>query len=102
VYELSHKDEKSLDKCEGFPLLYEKRVTPIKLKVTTSSDNDENETATKRTMDVMAYIDFANTTRDVPRTEYIHRINMGLKDSLQRGIPQSYIDKYIRPFIPAE
>jgi gamma-glutamylcyclotransferase len=104
VYELNPKDEESLDKCEGFPFIYDKRITPIDLKLpaTTSSDNDSNETATKRTMDVMVYIDFANTTRDVPRTEYIHRINMGLKDSLQRGIPQSYIDRYIRPFIPAE
>jgi gamma-glutamylcyclotransferase len=100
VYEIGPQDEESLDGCEGVPLVYEKKVIPIKLKLTTSSGDDE--TATKRIIEAIVYVDFVRTTRDVPRTEYVHRINMGLKDALPRGIPQSYVDKYIRPFIPPE
>jgi gamma-glutamylcyclotransferase len=98
VYDLSPKDEEFLDQCEKVPVMYEKRVMPIKL--TTSSGDDE--TAMEITIDAMVYIDFVRTTRDVPKTEYIHRMNMAIKDALQRGIPQSYIDKYMRPFIPQE
>jgi len=98
LYELSPKDEKALDQCEGVPLMYEKRIIPIQL--ITSSGN--GKTAAKKTIDALVYIDFVNTSRDVPQTEYIHRINMGLKDALQMGISQSYIDKYIRPSIPPE
>jgi hypothetical protein len=100
VYEISPKDEEALDVCEGFPNIYDKRIIPIRLKVTTSPSNDE--TTAKRTIDTMVYIDFTSTNRDVPKTEYIHRINMGVKDALQRDIPKSYIDTYIRPFIPSE
>ena len=95
LYELSPKDEKSLDQCE---LIYEKRIIPIQL--ITSSGN--GKTAAKKTVDALVYIDFVNTSRDVPQTEYIHRMNMGLKDALQMGISQSYIDEYIRPSILPE
>jgi gamma-glutamylcyclotransferase len=37
-----------------------------------------------------------------PRAEYITRINRAVEDARQEGIPHEYIDKYIRPFIPAD
>jgi hypothetical protein len=58
--------------------------------------------ATKKTIQALIYIDIVNTTPDVPKTEYIHRINMAMQDALTEGIPQSYIEKYVRPFIPPE
>lgn len=27
---------------------------------------------------------------------------MGIRDAKKKGIPSSYVDKYLRPFIPAE
>ena len=95
LYELSPKDEKSLDQFEPF---YEKRI--ISIQLITSSGN--GKTAAKKTINALAYIDFVNTSRNVPQPEYIHRMNMGLKDALQMGISQSYIDEYIRPSILPE
>ena len=66
------------------------------------SSPGDGETATKKTINALVYIDFDNTSPGVPRTEYIHRINLAVKDALERGFSQSYIDKYIRPFIPPE
>jgi hypothetical protein len=98
IYKLNSKDEASLDKYEGAPDMYEKRTIPVQLTTSYGSA----DTATEKTIDALVYIDFRRTSRDVPKTEYIHRINMGLQDGLQKGVPQSYIDKYIRPFIPTE
>jgi hypothetical protein len=98
MYELSVKDEELLDGYEGVSLdVYEKRIIPLEL--ITSSSNGE---AANKIVDALVYIDFARTRRDLPKTEYIHRINMGVKDALEKGVPQSYIDTYFRSFIPPE
>jgi gamma-glutamylcyclotransferase len=97
MYEISVKDEEVLDKCEGVPNEYVKRIVPLEL--ITSSSNGETTTGT---LDTLVYIDVDRTKRDRPRTEYIHRMNMAMKDALEKGVPQSYIDTYIRLFIPPE
>ncbi|KAH9067743.1 Butirosin biosynthesis, BtrG-like protein [Lactarius vividus] len=98
IYEINSNDEQSLDMYEGVPDSYEKKIIPLEL-ITRSGDGETEE---KRTIDALVYVDVARTSRDVPKKEYIHRINMGIKDALQKGVPQSYVDKYVRPFIPPE
>jgi gamma-glutamylcyclotransferase len=98
IYELNPKNEASLDIYEGAPRIYDKKIHPVQLR--TSPGN--GETATKKTINALVYIDTVSTSPDVPKTEYIHRINLALQDGIKNGVPQSYIDKYIRPFIPAE
>ena len=95
IYSLNPKDEASLDIHE---YAYDKRIIPVQLKTSPG----HGETATKKTIDALVYVDTVSTSPDVPKTEYIHRINMALQDGCKNGVPQSYIDKYIRPFIPAE
>jgi gamma-glutamylcyclotransferase len=97
VYEIGSKDEQTLDVYEGVPHSYEKKIIPLEL-ITRSGDGETE----KRTINALVYIDGARISRDLPKTEYIQRINMGVKDALQKGIPQSYVDKYIRPSIPSE
>ncbi|KAH9006286.1 hypothetical protein EDB86DRAFT_3097965 [Lactarius hatsudake] len=94
----SSGDYVSLDKYEDVPSSYEKKIIPLVL-ITRSGDGETEE---KKTIDALVYVDVARTSRDVPKTEYIHRINMGIKDALQKGVSQSYVDKYVRPFIPPE
>ena len=98
IYELNTKNEASLDVYEGAPRIYDKKIHPVQLRTSPG----DGEAATKKTIDALVYIDTVNTSPDDPKTEYIHRINMALQDGLKNGVPQSYIDKYIRPFIPAE
>ncbi|KAH9047328.1 Butirosin biosynthesis, BtrG-like protein [Lactarius hengduanensis] len=98
IYEINSKDEQSLDKYEDVPYSYEKKIIPLEL-ITRSGDGETEE---KKTIDALVYVDVARTSRDVPKTEYIHRINMGIKDALQKGVSQSYVDKYVRPFIPPQ
>lgn len=100
LYELSPKDEKALDGYEDVPRNYVKKTLPIQL--ITSSGNGDSETVMQRSTDALVYVDIVNTNHDAPKTEYIHRMNMAMKDAIQMGISQSYIDKYIRPSIPPE
>jgi gamma-glutamylcyclotransferase len=97
MYEISVKDEEVLDKCECVPDEYVKKVMPLEL-ITPSN----NGGTTTETVDALIYIDVVRTKPGRPRTEYIYRMNMATKDALVRGVPQSYIDTYIRPFIPPE
>ena len=97
VYEISSEDEQSLDGYEGVPHYYEKKVLPLEL-ITGSSDGETE----KRTIHAMVYIDYTRTNPGLPATEYIHRLNMAIKDALQKSIPQSYVDKYLRPSVPVE
>lgn len=94
VYEIGSKDEQALDGYEGVPRDYEKKIIPLKL-----IGDGETE---KRTIDALIYVDVVRISRDLPKTEYIQRINMAIKDALQKRIPQPYVDKYIRPSIPSE
>jgi len=71
---------------------------PIQL-ISSSGDGD---TATEGSIDALVYVDIVNTSRAAPMTEYIHRVNMGLRDAFQMGFSQSYVEKYIRPYIPPE
>lgn len=98
LYELSPKDEEFLDRCERAPLIYGKKIMPIQ-SISSPGDGD---TATEESIDALVYVDIVSTSRASPMTEYIHRINMGLKDAFQMGISQTYVEKYIRPSIPPE
>lgn len=97
IYEIGSKDEQSLDGYEGVPRDYEKKTIPLELII--RSGDGETE---KRTIDALVYVDGIRTSRDLPKTEYIQRINLAIKDALQKGIPQSFVDKYIRQSIPSE
>jgi hypothetical protein len=97
IFELSPNNEASLDIYEEATRIYDKRIHPVQPR----TDPGDGETATKNTIDALVYIDTVSTSPDVPKTEYIHRMNMALQDGLKNGVPQSYINKYIRPFIPA-
>lgn len=96
IYEITPDDKVVLDKYEGTN--YEKKFLPIELL--TPSEN--GETNTKTTKNALVYVDTADITLGRPRDEYIPRMNRAIEDALEAGIPQSYIDTYIRPFIPLE
>ena len=94
VYELSPSDEEKLDGFEGVPRYYTKHIMEIELQ----SENDKEKSVEQ----ALVYIDMEITEEGEPREEYIHRINKGVNDAVPRGLPEWYIDKYIRRFIPAE
>ena len=93
VYEVSPTDEANLDKIEGVPRqIYTKYTKEIELQ---SGDHEEGSVVR-----ALVYID-KNVEEGKTREEYIHRMNMGINDAAERGMPEWYIDKYLRKYIPA-
>ena len=37
-----------------------------------------------------------------PKDEYVLEINTGIRDARRKGMLEAFVDKYLRPFIPAE
>jgi len=92
IFELTQADEQKLDKFEGKE--YE-RVNDIQVELVKVKDSYKKGTVT-----ALVYIDIKRKKNDVPKDEYVDRINMAIKDGLKEGIPKEYFDKYIRPFVP--
>jgi gamma-glutamylcyclotransferase len=130
VYLLSTSDEARLDINEGVPWAYEKmmlnvelvtarptlasrktiEIVDIGLGILLSShgqrgevpDSAAKEPEIKREMvSALVYVSRRHVQDDRPTVEYVDRINNGVEDSLLLGIDLNYIDRYIRPFIPA-
>lgn len=95
LYELSENDEHSLDKYEGVPYDYVKEIILVDFI------EESNPTATAlKPIHALVYVDKERVTDSTPRTEYIYRMNMAIADALEENVPASYIDKYLRHFIP--
>ncbi|KXX76755.1 Gamma-glutamylcyclotransferase [Madurella mycetomatis] len=102
VYSLSTIDEARLDKNEGVPYSYEKRIIDCELGV----GGEDAAVATAggwRTVPMLVYIDFRRTEGGhLPKAEYVHRMNMGIRDALSEGVPRKYVERVLRRYIPTE
>ncbi|KAF5349652.1 hypothetical protein D9756_008795 [Leucocoprinus leucothites] len=95
IYELSETDEKNLDGYEHVPVYYLKKYHTITFLGTTSSP-EKSETK------ALFYINGEWLKESPPNPEYIYRMNMAIADGIKAGIPEDYMEKYLRPFIPRE
>lgn len=84
VYGITESDEQRLDDYEGVTNgCYRKEVMPVKIDGHVQS--------------CLVYVDPVEE-EGTPQPEYIHRINSGLAGA---KLPSSYIERYVRIFIPA-
>ncbi|KAJ6525694.1 Butirosin biosynthesis, BtrG-like protein [Mycena capillaripes] len=95
VYELSPADEEKLDGYEGVPRDYVKQTLPVEFYGKNGRDG-------KRMVDALVYVDVERMTDGPPKKEYIYRMNCAITDALKEGMFKAYIEKYLRPCIPAE
>ena len=83
IFTLSQQDVDYLD-------IYESVEEGMYLKSNLSVETS------KGTIDCLVYI-ASDSTPGVPQDEYIERINLGIKSA---NLPDDYVQKAIRPFIP--
>lgn len=102
IYSLTHDDERSLDRNEGVPFAYTKEVLPVDFWPSRGGTCTLDVADKPEQREMLVYIDRKRTEDDRPKEEYIYRINMGIKDGVLEGIPQGYMDRQLRQFIPAE
>jgi len=103
VYDLTAKDEATLDINEGVPFSYVKKYLEVTLWEANIAD-DAGESippgsSTGRTISSLIYVD-ERSEEGPPKKEYIYRVGMGIEDAIANGVPVEYFEKYVRPFIP--
>jgi gamma-glutamylcyclotransferase len=109
VYTLSPADEARLDKNEGVPVAYTKENLPCDFwsagpPSSPESKHREIDTSDAPTYsrDMLVYIDRKRIVPDEPREEYVYRMNQGIVDAVEMGVPREYVDEVMRMYIPEE
>ncbi|KAF2395720.1 hypothetical protein EJ06DRAFT_517439 [Trichodelitschia bisporula] len=102
TYALTPADEAALDINEGVPHAYEKAYVSADYWPAGWADEPVDITLPTVQCEVLVYIDRKRTVPDVPRKEYVYRMNRGVADALACGVPETYVERVIRGFIPAE
>ncbi|KAJ4337769.1 hypothetical protein N0V95_008248 [Ascochyta clinopodiicola] len=100
VYSLLPEDEKRLDRNEGVPVAYTKELIPCDFWPSNTHEKADTSLPPVETRDMLVYIDRNRTTPDRPREEYVYRMNQGIRDAVERGVPEEYVRDVMRKFIP--
>tara|TARA_R110002003_G_scaffold193_15_gene15041 strand:+ start:9780 stop:10421 length:642 start_codon:yes stop_codon:yes gene_type:complete len=109
VYSLTPADEVRLDRNEGVPIAYTKEHLDCDFwsaGAPSTPDSRHAKIDTRKAPDcsreMLVYIDRQRVTADEPRREYIYRMNRGIADAVELGVPEEYVERVMRKFIPAE
>ncbi|EWZ95012.1 hypothetical protein BFJ70_g10242 [Fusarium oxysporum] len=91
LYLVPADDEESLDRYEGVPSAYQKFQVDVKWA---SANKEEDET-----LRALVYVDEMRVEEDVPREEYIERMEDGIEDAVENwGMDEDYADRVMRRF----
>ncbi|MDI1488057.1 MAG: hypothetical protein OHK93_007331 [Ramalina farinacea] len=101
IYSLEPSDERSLDRNEGVPHVYGKKMINIQYWPATSDEPVDISSKPER-KDMLVYVDYDRVKEAKPKQEYIHRMNEGIRDALAAGVPKEYVATILRKFIPPE
>lgn len=102
VYALSQADEERLDVIEGVTTgSYEKQMLNMRLWKKVNGKNGDVEQPGQEVL-ALCYVSERWVDEARPKEEYVHRMNMGVGDGLEKGMPVAYVEKHIRPFIREE
>lgn len=106
IYTLEPSDEERLDKNEGVPVAYTKEYLPCEFWTAgPPSDPLDPHKAVDTTTpptgksDMLVYIDRKRTAEGTPREEYVVRMNRGVSDAVDMGVPGGYVKGVVRRFI---
>ncbi|KAK3673219.1 hypothetical protein LTR78_006764 [Recurvomyces mirabilis] len=94
LFFLSPRDEAGLDESEGVPWMYEKHTLQVERI-------DAEGKGTGQKVETMTYVDVQRTDEGVIMPDYIVWIKKAIRDAAPHGLPKEYVDKYLRPYIPA-
>ena len=101
VYGLPPLDEQQLDRNEGVPVAYTKEWIKCDFWPGGVGEKIDTEMEPKERREMLVYVDRKRTTPDVPREEYVYRMNRGIRDALALGVPEGYVEGVLRGYIAA-
>lgn len=97
---LSDRDEAALDQSEGVPWLYEKHDVEV-VRIDKSGKDLHRGNGGIQTVTATTYIDVKRTEDGRVNPDYVIWCNRAIEDAVKDGLPRTYADKYIRPYVPA-
>lgn len=92
---LSGRDETALDESEGVPWLYEKHPMKVNRVSTGGEWGNEDEQ-----VEATVYVDVQLKDTGHIEREYIVWVKKAIEDGIKCGMPESYADRYLRPWLP--
>ncbi|EMD85349.1 hypothetical protein COCC4DRAFT_206505 [Bipolaris maydis ATCC 48331] len=104
VFKLTPDDERQLDKNEGVPVAYTKEYLGCTFWPSASPAEKINvgDAPSETDKRVLVYIDRERVVPGVPRDEYVYRMNRGIEDAVKCGVPEEYVKRVMRQFIPED
>ena len=101
AYTLNSWDESRLDRNEGVPVAYQKDTLKVEFWESAGGKPvNVTDRHSVRTREMLVYIDYDGTHEAKPKEEYIYRMNKGIDDAIEAGVPAEYVDRVMRRFIP--
>ncbi|KAM0284394.1 hypothetical protein ACHAQH_001970 [Verticillium albo-atrum] len=102
LYRLPPADEELLDGYEGVPFAYEKVMLPVVVFRPGRRGEEKDDQSEGYDAEALVYVDFRRVGKAEPLEEYVARMNLGIKEATETyGLPQWYVEKVMRQFIPA-
>jgi len=95
LFFLSPRDEAGLDESEGVPWMYEKHTLEAERIGVNGEDFGQS-------VSVMTYVDVQRPEEGAIMSDYVVWINKAIRDAKPFGLPSDYVEKYLRPYIPAQ
>lgn len=92
---LSPRDEAGLDESEGVPWMYEKQWHDVERI-------DETGKGTGQVVKCMTYVDVQRTQNGKIMRDYVVWILRAAREGMQLGIPEEWVEKALRPWVPVE
>ncbi|KAK4945628.1 hypothetical protein LTR10_015247 [Elasticomyces elasticus] len=99
---LSKRDEMALDESEGVPWLYEKMTLPVKRVLSGEEKSSDWAEGGDVQVKAMAYVDVQRKEVGKIEREYVVWIKKAAEDGMKCGMPSSYVEKYLVPFLPED
>jgi hypothetical protein len=103
VFQLDKEDEMKMDEYEDVPESYTKETAMVELWARKQGQEGAIDITKRcRRVRVVFHADRKHTvdTKQLSAGAYSYKINQGILDAVEEGIPQGYIDECLRPFVP--
>ncbi|KAK0099890.1 hypothetical protein ONS95_013286 [Cadophora gregata] len=105
LYVLDQVDEDALDVAEGVPDCYVKMMLGVEIlgdgRGVDGKGSGEGG-AGNTEVEVLIYVDVVRTGVGVCKEEYVARMNRGIKDAVERGMPWTYVKDVLRKWVREE
>lgn len=105
VFALTPADEAALDRNEGVPIAYQKERRTVDFWPADAAHPERRlQLAPGRSVQAEALV-YVNRreegrTEGSIREEYVCRMNAGIRDAVERGVPKGYVERVLRRWVP--